>query len=197
MCIGDGNAVKIANSFTCQGKKRIMEAGREVMRMASIVQTLAQNLPALLCLVVGYALVVLEMCVPGFGVLGVSGIVLLVTGTILGTATLTEALILAGILLALVLLALPLCMRMISKGKLSNTKLVLNEVSVRAEDEGHALDRYVGREGQALTILRPAGIAEFEGEKVNVVSDGSYIGESARVRVERVEGNRVVVTLVK
>ena len=38
-----------------------------------------------------------------------------------------------------------------------------------------------------------AGIAEFDGVKLNVVSDGEYLPEGAQVRVDRVDGNRIVV----
>ena len=43
------------------------------------------------------------------------------------------------------------------------------------------------------TALRPAGIAEFDGVKLNVVSDGDFVAAQRPIRVERVEGNRIVV----
>ena len=43
------------------------------------------------------------------------------------------------------------------------------------------------------TVLRPAGMAEFDGVKLNVVSDGEYIPSGCRIVVDRVEGNRIVV----
>jgi len=36
-------------------------------------------------------------------------------------------------------------------------------------------------------------MAEFDGVKLNVVSDGEYIASGAKVIVARVEGNRIVV----
>jgi membrane-bound serine protease (ClpP class) len=36
-------------------------------------------------------------------------------------------------------------------------------------------------------------MAEFDGEKLNVVSDGEFIAIGQTVMVERVEGNRIVV----
>ena len=51
----------------------------------------------------------------------------------------------------------------------------------------------MGKEGVARTTLRPAGMAEFDDVKLNVVSDGEFIAVGKRVRVERVEGNRIVV----
>ena len=44
--------------------------------------------------------------------------------------------------------------------------------------------------------LRPAGIAEIDGRRIDVVSDGEMIEPSVTVRVIQVEGNRVVVERV-
>ena len=51
----------------------------------------------------------------------------------------------------------------------------------------------VGEEGVALTILRPAGKAEFGAALVDVVTDGEFLERGAKVRVAMVEGERVVV----
>ena len=59
-----------------------------------------------------------------------------------------------------------------------------------AED---GLDQLNGKEGIARTTLRPAGIVEIEGRRIDVVSQGGYISPNAPVRVIKVEGRRVVV----
>jgi membrane-bound serine protease (ClpP class) len=53
--------------------------------------------------------------------------------------------------------------------------------------------RWLGRRGTAVSPLRPAGIADLEGERVDVVSQGEYIDAGAPIEVVGVEGNRVVV----
>jgi membrane-bound serine protease (ClpP class) len=67
-------------------------------------------------------------------------------------------------------------------------------------DDGAAIDRrdtgLVGREGVVEALLRPSGVARFEGRRVDVMSRGEPIESGARVRVIEVEGNRVVVTRV-
>jgi membrane-bound serine protease (ClpP class) len=45
--------------------------------------------------------------------------------------------------------------------------------------------------------LRPAGIATIDGARVDVVSDGAFIEAGAAVVVTRVDGNRIVVSLVR
>ena len=44
-----------------------------------------------------------------------------------------------------------------------------------------------------MTVLRPAGKAEIDGRLVDVVSDGPFVNEGARVEVVHVAGNRIVV----
>ena len=47
--------------------------------------------------------------------------------------------------------------------------------------------------GETLTVLNPAGLAEFDGMRMNVVSEGSYLEKGVRVRVQQVEGNKIIV----
>jgi membrane-bound serine protease (ClpP class) len=44
-----------------------------------------------------------------------------------------------------------------------------------------------------LSPLRPAGVADIDGSRVDVVSDGEFIETGAAIEVTRVDGNRVVV----
>ena len=54
----------------------------------------ASHIPALVMLIVGYALLVVEMYVPGFGLPGISGIVLLTVGMIAMEPSPLQALVL-------------------------------------------------------------------------------------------------------
>jgi membrane-bound serine protease (ClpP class) len=51
-----------------------------------------------------------------------------------------------------------------------------------------------GLVGTTLTPLRPAGMASFDGRKVDVVSNGEFIERGQPVEILRDEGSRVVVT---
>ena len=52
---------------------------------------------------------------------------------------------------------------------------------------------FLGKEGVTSTILRPTGMAEFDGVKLNVLSDGDFINPGVKVKIVRVDGSRVVV----
>lgn len=51
----------------------------------------------------------------------------------------------------------------------------------------------LGRSGVALTTLRPAGTAVFDGKRVDVVSEGGFVEKGRAVKVVGIEGLRVVV----
>ena len=48
--------------------------------MAEVIQFIEENLPLILCLLFGAALLVVEVFMPGFGLPGISGLVLLIVG---------------------------------------------------------------------------------------------------------------------
>ena len=56
--------------------------------------------------------------------------------------------------------------------------------------------RLAGKTGVAVTLLRPAGRAEFEGAVIDVVTEGGFIERGKTVRVKYVDGNRIVVEAV-
>lgn len=157
-------------------------------------QMIMEDLPAILCLIIGFGLVVVEMYVPGFGLPGISGLILLAIGVYLKADNASEALVIIIVTIALLCVALSISIHSASKGRLAKSKLVLHEVATHAESLNETdMSFFVGKDGVTKTVLRPAGIGEFEGVKLNIVSDGEFIPAGAKVHVERVEGNRIVV----
>ena len=166
--------------------------------MGGLWNLLTANVPELILLLVGVALLVVEMYIPGFGVPGLMGIGSLVLGFILLGPTLGQGLLLFVILAAILCVALTICLVTASKGRLSKSKLALNDVAIPPDAaEANDLNYFIGREGMTHTALRPAGIGEFDGVKLNVVSDGEFIAQGRRVRVQKVAGNRIVVMELK
>ncbi len=54
----------------------------------------------------------------------------------------------------------------------------------------------VGAIGHSLTMLRPAGRAQFENGPFDVVSDGQFVARGVEIRVIQIEGGRIVVAPV-
>jgi membrane-bound ClpP family serine protease len=152
------------------------------------------GLIAALCLIFGLVLVFFEMFIPGFGVPGIFGAGLLVAGISLTARTIGEGLVLVLILSAIIGIGLVFLFKSATQGKLAKS-VVLNEKLTKAAGFSGTVDlsSFLDRKGVALTILRPAGTAEFDGVRVDVVSEGEFIARGAAVQVIKVEGRRVLV----
>lgn len=159
-----------------------------------------QWLPIALCFIGGIGLIVLEAFLPGFGIAGISGIVLLAADIILvwtGFGALA-ALGATLIILAVVGILVTLVLRSAAKGKLSRSQIVLHDTENAEAGYNAGIDAgvLIGREGVTTTILRPTGIADFDGVRLDVVSSGDFIAAGCKVCIVRVEGSRIVVKTI-
>lgn len=166
-----------------------------------MLEFIAANLPILVCLIVGLGLIVLEAFMPGFGLSGIAGVVLHVIAVALTWINHgpVAALGMTIILLSIIAIAISVSLRSAANGKLSKSKLVLNETESNEAGYRSAEDMqvFLNKEGITTTVLRPAGMAEFDDVKLNVVSDGEFIQSGTKVRIVRVEGGRIVVRTVE
>jgi membrane-bound serine protease (ClpP class) len=151
----------------------------------------------------GLVLLFLEMFViPGFGVAGVAGIGALLAGLSLsligGGATWDFIVKAVGRVIFSLLLALIgslILLRFLPR--LPFGKRLILETGLGA-GEGYASPpetdrRWLGKQGIAISPLRPSGVVDVDGERVDVVSDGEFIEPGAGIVVSRVDGNRIVV----
>lgn len=165
-----------------------------------MLEIILANLPILACFLLGLALLIIEVFMPGFGLPGITGIILelvCIVLTYVGHGSMA-ALGITLIILAVVAIAISLALRSANKGRLSKSPVILTETE--SAEEGYVATRdmevFLGKTGKATTVLRPTGMAEFDGVKLNVQSDGEYIAKGETVRVDHVEGARVVVRRV-
>jgi membrane-bound serine protease (ClpP class) len=157
----------------------------------------------LLLIGTGVVLLVAEIFItPGFGVAGLFGIAALLGGlglSVVGAGATWEVMIRAGgrvaasLLLAVVGAAVML--RALPRLPFGRRLVLDEELTAQA---GYASPpesdrRWVGKHGTTLTPLRPAGIAEFDGERVDVVSEGVFLEAGQPIHVLHVDGNRIVV----
>lgn len=161
------------------------------------------GLEVLLLVAAGVLLLALELLViPGFGVAGLLGIAALVAGLVLGmtgegnTAQLLTLVAARMVFSLLVAIGLSLLMLRFISHLPGGRRLILDT----RLDAGHGYaspppedSQWLGRRGTAHSMLRPAGIADIEGERVDVVSDGELIEPGTPLVVTRVDGNRIVV----
>ncbi len=153
--------------------------------------------------VAGLILLAIEILfIPGFGAAGALGLLAIIASLVLSLVgpgfTMTFMLVAAGrVVLALLVavLASLVLLRFLPRLPFGR-RLVLNGGLRAAEGYASAPEidaQWLGRTGRASSPLRPAGIADIEGRRVDVVSDGEHIDAGQFIRVTRVDGNRVVV----
>ena len=164
-----------------------------------MIDFLATNLAVILFFVVGTVLLVIEVFMPGFGIAGLSGIVLEGVGIALmfiqhGPFA---ALGLTIIVLALIGIVISITLRSATKGRLSKSPFILSKSETASEGysatNNQDMNVFIGKEGIATTTLRPVGMAEIEGVKLNVDSDGEFIPKGTHVRVAQIDGLRIIV----
>jgi membrane-bound serine protease (ClpP class) len=152
------------------------------------------SLWSLVLLVAGIGFLIGEIFHPGFGLPGVLGLVCLGLDILISAQTLAQGLLMTAIAAVIVLVVFLIGASLISRGKLPK-KLVLSDEngSVEGFVSGDGDGAAPGQTGRAVTVLRPAGIAEIGGKRLDVVTQGEFIPEGSSLRVEAVEGSRIVV----
>ena len=157
----------------------------------------------------GVVLLVVEIfLIPGFGVTGISGIVLMIAALVLSRQEFVIPRVpwqwdiflrnlrnvgfgfVGSLVLLVVILRIfprtPGLKRLI----LESNQDTMAGYTVQSLESSALL---TGRRGKAITSLRPAGKAEFEGEVLVVETDGEFIEPGSQVEVIEVSGNRIVV----
>jgi membrane-bound ClpP family serine protease len=143
----------------------------------------------------GMILLLIEMFLPGFGIFGGLGLLCLALCIVFSASSVESALLMVLIIGAIVTLMLLLIGRSFRKGRLYRSSIVLKESQQKSEGfvSGEDNSALQGKKGVSLTVLRPAGIAEIEGKKADVVTEGEYIPKGAEIEVSSVSGRRIVV----
>ncbi|UCH66909.1 MAG: nodulation protein NfeD [Ignavibacterium sp.] len=154
--------------------------------------------------VLGVALILIEVFViPGFGIAGVSGIILIIASLFLSLIGSDPVLDFEGVSVAIIQLSVALVgaivLVFIMAKYLPKTNIFKKFVLSDAEKTNKGFSSHgtskdlIGAEGIALTDLRPSGTAEIKGKKVDVVTESEYVEKGQRLKVITVEGIRVVV----
>lgn len=149
----------------------------------------------LILFIAGIVLLGIEIAIPGFGISGITGISCIVLSILLSSSSPVRAAISFSIAVVMSIIVLTILMKFMPKSNLLDHIILKNEQTKDIGYVSHSIDKsaLLGREGEALTLLRPAGTVLIGDEKIDVVSEGEYITKGSKVRVIAVEGNKVVV----
>jgi len=157
-----------------------------------MLTNLMANLPILLCLMLGAALMIVEVFLPGFGLPGVSGIVLIGAGTVIIWLKAGALTALATLLVVIAVLAVLISymMRRATEGGAHARIFLREKEELRSGEDMQVL---LGKQGRTTSVLRPAGIGDFDGVRLNVVTEGSFIERDKPIEIVNVDGARIVV----
>jgi membrane-bound serine protease (ClpP class) len=167
-----------------------------ILQLASVIE--------ILMFIIGVSLILLEIFViPGFGIAGISGIILvfaslffsLVGGDpFLDLELVSRAIIQLSLSLVIALVLIFVLAKYLPKTSVFN-KFVLSESekSVDGFSSHSFAEDLIGAEGIALTTLRPAGTAEINGRRVDVMTESEYVEKDKKIKVLAVDGIRVLV----
>jgi membrane-bound serine protease (ClpP class) len=172
-----------------------------ILQLASIIN--------IVLFIIGIILLLLEIFViPGFAITGVIGIILIIGSIFLSlignnlpfwdSGAVSKAIIQLSASLLFAFILIYILAKFLPKSSAFSRLVLSNEEKA---DQGFvsypSIKELMDMEGIALTTLRPAGSAEFNGQKYDVVADWEYIPKGNKVKVIRVEGIKVVVKELK
>lgn len=174
---------------------------------SSYILQLASMLEILL-FILGLILLLAEiLIIPGFGITGISGIALILVSIFLALLGSDPFLDMRSVSMAIIQISASMVAALIGIFFLAKflpktsafSRLVLAET--QNADKGFVSfpsdTNLIGKTGIAFTTLRPGGTALIDDKKVDVVADSEYIEKDKKIKVIRVEGIKVVVTVVK
>jgi len=151
----------------------------------------------IVCILAGLLLISVEVyLIPGFNVIGILGAMLIIfavgytyseSGLLGGTIALSGTLA-SGILLFMMLWRSGAWDRFI----LSTTLKTESDAASRRSD---ARARYLGKTGIAITPLRPTGVVDIEGERIEVSTEGEFIAVGSNIRIVAMDRRRFFVRL--
>ena len=156
---------------------------------------------ASLILVLGLLLLIAELFIPSGGVLGILAAAALIGSILFAFQAPAPT---GTIFLLVVAIALPtvigIGLQLWPKTPLGR-RMLLDRPTPEEIDphdqRDYELSRLVGRVGRTITQLRPSGMTDFDGRRVDTIAEGMIIEADTLVRVVDVKGHRVIVRMVE
>ncbi|NLC63442.1 MAG: nodulation protein NfeD [Thermoanaerobacterales bacterium] len=147
----------------------------------------------------GIIMVMVEIFIPGFGVFGIMGIIGVITSMFMVFPSIEQAII--SLLISLVASCIVIYLLI----KYFKKKLVLYNFILKTRQEksdGYIAsiekkEMYLNKKGKAITPLRPAGVGVFDGNRLDVVTEGEFVPANSDIEIIRVEGGRIIVRKMK
>ena len=164
------------------------------------------NWTELVIFFLGILLLLLEIFViPGFGITGISGIILILAGIFLSLvkhplsapkAQLAQAFYTLSFAIIITFIGIILSWKFLPRTGLWR-RIILSSAETKKEgfQSTTSLESYLGKTGRSLSALRPTGRAIIEEKTLDVITEGEFIDKDKAIKVIKVEGNKIIVRL--
>lgn len=139
---------------------------------------------AIILLVLGIGLIVAEFFLPG-GIAGIAGVAAIVFSLMLSSADMGHMAMSIGIALLVTVIVSVILFKTMGLERGFFRHIILNDSTSSEQGYVSSVSRLdlIGLEGTAVTPLRPSGTAEFNGERLDVVTEGVFIGVNQKVKI--------------
>lgn len=143
--------------------------------------------------IIGCVIIIAELVLPSGGILTITAAGVLVYSLFYVFSEISKE---AGfIFVALDIIMVPVVViigiKLLVKSPVTLKKRLSGKEGVISQDVN--LKKLIGKTGTVINDLRPAGKAEIDNSKFDVVSEGDYIKKGSIVTVLSISGNRIVV----
>ncbi|PID00463.1 MULTISPECIES: nodulation protein NfeD [unclassified Sporosarcina] len=148
----------------------------------------------LLLFLLGVALIIAEFFVAG-GIAGIFGVLAIIGSILLAGTNLAFMAVSVLIAIAVALIGAVVIMKFFGKKLHLLNKIIL--MDTMDTESGYVSNKnrneLLQKVATTITPLYPSGVAEVDGERIDVVSEGRYIESGKKVVIVAVEGFRIVV----
>ncbi|MBU8848807.1 MAG: serine protease [Desulfobacterales bacterium] len=143
--------------------------------------------------VIGILVIIAEIFIPSLGLLTAVALIIFFYSLYLVFTTIstTAGMVIAGLDIVLVPMSIILGLKILATSSLSLKRELSKQDGVVSQKE--ELEAFINIKGKSITDLRPAGMAEINSQRVDVVTDGEYIDADTPIVVTGVSGNRIIV----
>lgn len=147
---------------------------------------------------IGIVLLVIEAMAPGFGIFGTIGIGSIIFSIIMASNNMLQAFLSILVSLIVSVVALIFILKKLPKRKIYKTLFLDTKLDA---EKGYIPSKdnriYLNKEGITISYLRPSGKIDIDGEILDVITEGIFIEVGERVRVVKVESNKIIVRHIK
>ncbi|TQR10614.1 NfeD family protein [Psychrobacillus soli] len=144
--------------------------------------------------VIGVLLIIAEFFLPG-GISGILGAAAIIFSIILAGGNIVQMSIAVLIALTVAIVGMVIIMKFFGKQMKALNKIILSDATTT--EQGYVSNEnridLIGKVAITMTALRPSGTIRIDNERIDAVSDGSFVAKDKHVTIIKVEGSRIVV----